>query len=594
MSRSATSKLIILMAALTALVAVFLFVNPARADVGGIYFSEIMWRGSSASSADEWVELYNPTDEAIDLSGWEIFDEVKGEVMVKIGTGEIVPNGFFLVANNAKDHKFSKGESVLNIDPDIIDTDVSLSNENLQLSLRNLSGSTVDVAGGGKPCCGEYDGKIASMQRIDFSRSGSDDEAWRPSIERKNLDAGVSDFATPRDFGKTIISLDLEKNKIRLKERVNLHFNYSVFDPLSELKTVRVILEKDGRIISESSADFGVEDFAFKDLGACPQAVIYFYDRQDNLWTQESFGLLCYQLSAQIKFYEILPHPKDKDWNGDGKQSSDDEWIELVNFGGEPVNLAGWQIRDLSGKTYEIGSSEITLEGFLVLSKSQTGLSLNDSGEKLWLFDPEGRQMDLAEIGSSSTKYDYSWAKWGDGWWWTTVPTPGAVNQIIQPGKSVQTDLDRADESEGKNVSVSGEVREIERTCLIVGDSTNQLEVRLSGDYPELKVGDQVTISGLTHRAYLSAFALSSKSSQQTVASSDQSVLEDQGTIIERTIKRKSKTRLKVAARNLRRLTLGKEIHRSRYFNFRRLLLSYLGILGFLMVILIYDFACRK
>ena len=603
MAKNAASRLILAVVTLAALTAVFLFANPARAAGEGIYFSEIMWRGSSVSPADEWVELYNSSGEATPLSGWSIFDEVKGETIAQIGTGEVAidSNSFFVIAHSTEsDRIFKKGElfleSVLNIPPDFVGLKYqSLSNTKFQISLRNPRGEVVDKVGDGEePFYGEYKGKVASMQRVNSGRSGDEKDAWRPSMERKNLDDDINDYATPKDHGKTIISLDLEQNKIKLKERVGLHFDYSIFDPLGELKTVRVGLEKDGQVISESATDFGAEDFSFRDLNVCPRVVIYFYDRQDNLWAQKSFNLICYQLSTQIKFYEILPHPKNKDWNGDGKLDTSDEWIELVNFGAEPVNLAGWQIRDLSGKTYELSSHEIAPEGFLVFPKSQTGLSLNDSGEKLWLFDPEGQQMDLVEVGSSSTKYDYSWAKWGDNWWWTTTPTPGAINQIIQPGKLVQTDLDQADESEGKNVSISGEIKEIERTSLIIGDSTCQLEIRLSGDCPDLKVGDQVTISGLTHRAYLSALAVLSKSSQQTVASDEQSVLEDQGTIVERTIKRKSKTRFKVAARNLRPLTLGEEIRRSRYFNYRRLLLSYLGALGFLMVILIYDFACRK
>ena len=34
-----------------------------------VVFSEIMWMGSSSSSADEWIELYNRSDDEIDLAG---------------------------------------------------------------------------------------------------------------------------------------------------------------------------------------------------------------------------------------------------------------------------------------------------------------------------------------------------------------------------------------------------------------------------------------------------------------------------------------------------------------------------------------------
>ena len=46
--------------------------NLSASVPGEIIFSELMWMGSSASSADEWIELYNCGDHPVELSGWTI------------------------------------------------------------------------------------------------------------------------------------------------------------------------------------------------------------------------------------------------------------------------------------------------------------------------------------------------------------------------------------------------------------------------------------------------------------------------------------------------------------------------------------------
>jgi Lamin Tail Domain len=52
-------------------------------------------------------------------------------------------------------------------------------------------------------------------------------------------------------------------------------------------------------------------------------------------------------LAAQtLRLNEILPGPA-RDWDGSGTFSSrDDEWIEVINTGVAPIDLAGWYVTD--------------------------------------------------------------------------------------------------------------------------------------------------------------------------------------------------------------------------------------------------------
>ena len=51
----------------------------------GLVINEIAWAGTAASSADEWIELFNPTDQPIDLSGWTLSF---GDVVIDLGAAD--------------------------------------------------------------------------------------------------------------------------------------------------------------------------------------------------------------------------------------------------------------------------------------------------------------------------------------------------------------------------------------------------------------------------------------------------------------------------------------------------------------------------
>ena len=60
-----------------------------------VFINEIAWMGSSTSANDEWIELFNSTQEAIDLSGWRIEAEDGSPSILLSGT--IAPSGYFLL-----------------------------------------------------------------------------------------------------------------------------------------------------------------------------------------------------------------------------------------------------------------------------------------------------------------------------------------------------------------------------------------------------------------------------------------------------------------------------------------------------------------
>jgi hypothetical protein len=169
------------------------------AEPGDVVFSELMWMGSSGSTSDEWIELYNRGDASIDLSGWTIArltgDEVRS--MLVIPEGRIPANETFLISNYPADDERSRLQSL----PQLVDTALSLPNSKLQLFLYNgapPSAQLIDVADDGKgaPMGGDNDLK-RSMVRMHIDRDGSIRESWATADQSSGWDPDSTERGTP-------------------------------------------------------------------------------------------------------------------------------------------------------------------------------------------------------------------------------------------------------------------------------------------------------------------------------------------------------------------------------------------------------------
>ena len=108
-----------------------------------LVISEVAWAGTAASYNDEWIELQNLGDIAIDLTGWYLafgdtlilLGEV-GENTSEVRTDPLGP-GEFLVLERTND------DSIFDITADLIYKG-ALSNEGILIELRNPQGEVVD------------------------------------------------------------------------------------------------------------------------------------------------------------------------------------------------------------------------------------------------------------------------------------------------------------------------------------------------------------------------------------------------------------------------------------------------------------------
>lgn len=170
------------------------------ATPGSIVINELMWMGSSASTADEWIELRNLTNGPIDLTSWVITGAATGGGDLNIPSGTLPASGFFLISNYDK----ADSNSVLDVDSDWVTTEISLPNSNAQYVLKDSQGNVIDTAddGAGTPLAGNSTNKY-SMERNFDPGDGTLASNWHTAVASIGFDVGATEKGTPKSGNKS-------------------------------------------------------------------------------------------------------------------------------------------------------------------------------------------------------------------------------------------------------------------------------------------------------------------------------------------------------------------------------------------------------
>ena len=147
---------------------------------GDVVINELMWMGTSGSADDQYLELRNMTDQVISLKNWTVAGVI-------IPDGKTLPaQGYFLISN------FDKAGSKINVDPDLVDSSLVLSNLDAQYILKDSLGNEIDTAdnGEGVPAAGQFDsgGNIYySMERDATPDNGENADVWHTIFDDSAL-----------------------------------------------------------------------------------------------------------------------------------------------------------------------------------------------------------------------------------------------------------------------------------------------------------------------------------------------------------------------------------------------------------------------
>ncbi|MDO5561444.1 MAG: lamin tail domain-containing protein [bacterium] len=122
-----------------------------------------------------------------------------------------------------------------------------------------------------------------------------------------------------------------------------------------------------------------------------------------------------------LRLNEVYPSPA----------SGEAEWLEIYNLATTPVSLRGWRILDASGNQElllkEDREATLAAHGFFVLETEV--VTLNNSGDTLYLLSPTGVQVDKVTTPSLRQTRSYARGVDGNGAWATTSKiTKGLAN----------------------------------------------------------------------------------------------------------------------------------------------------------------------
>jgi hypothetical protein len=140
--------------------------------------NEVAWMGTTVDANDEWMELHNPTANAINLTGWKL-KAIDGTPSISL-SGMIDPGGFYLVER-------TDDNSVPGIKANLIYTG-ALSNTGETLQLVDPQNNVQDTITAWH--AGEVTSR-ATMERKDASLSGDDPANWITSTTAYDVGLGT-------------------------------------------------------------------------------------------------------------------------------------------------------------------------------------------------------------------------------------------------------------------------------------------------------------------------------------------------------------------------------------------------------------------
>lgn len=419
---------------------IFLGILNSPVHSADIVINEIMWSGTTASRADEWIELRNMTSSSISLSNWsitKIANKVE-ELMLTIPSGKSISAGsYFLIANYSEDSEKSK----LNVTPEVVNTSVSLFNSYLQIKLYNGTwndgGTLVDTANDGDaPLAGDNSNKY-SMERNPSPEDGTLSSSWHTATSSLGFDSGATERGTPGSANSLPSNdppeiVSVERNPLYPGSEDKVKVSCEVCD--SNLDSVTLMYSTGEDYVS---VNMSLESEKYKgEIPAYGEGVkVNYYVEAEDRGGQTSISSTYFYtvgVNPRIVINEFLADPA-SDWNNDNEINSKDEWIEIYNKESTPVDISNWVLDDIENGgtkpyTNTIGTT-IEAGGFLVFYKSETKIALNNGGDTVRLLDNGGNLVDSYSYTTSSD--DVSQGRVPDGenvWTSLDAPSPGNPN----------------------------------------------------------------------------------------------------------------------------------------------------------------------
>lgn len=454
----------------------------------------------------EWVELMNPSDQAVDLAGWQLADNAAVDPLPAL---VLQPGGVLVVVADEEAFRSQYGEVPGTVSP-VADGRLGngLANSGDRLCLLAPDGSPIDCMAYGQdtaiwPSPPPAPGPGRSLER---QPPGQDTDSAADWAVNDHPSPGVLGMRLPPPTAIPVPGAT-ESTLVRLNEvlpkPVSIDWNgdgdvnvgdewieiyngggtpvdligWSLDDRPGQgsspyLFTTHTVIPPGGFLVvyhaeTGLALNDGGDDVCLSDpLGQPVDCMTYTDAAPDRSWARSEDGLgswgvdqtptpgasnlhVSEELVVQcgsVRLNEVLPAPREVDWDGDGLADYEDEWIELVNLSADPIPLAGWRLDDQpegGSPPYAFPDHAIiSPTGFYLVFRRDSGLALNNDADQVLLLCPDGTVADQV-AWERLPGLDQTLGRWPDGdgpWTEALIPSPGGPNQVQPRDGDVRSD----------------------------------------------------------------------------------------------------------------------------------------------------------
>ena len=434
-------------------------ITPTSIGPSGVIINEVAWSGTSASTTDEWIELYNPGALPVDITGWSLYGD--DNTVNKVGSpnitlkGTIPPGEWFLLERN---------EAATTVTADQIYSTGDLLNDGERLYLKNNSGTVIDTAnldGGVWPAGTASVTTTSPPPYASMERVGGISNTWvtyggtQPVAYDRN---GGPIKGTPGS-GNWINSATITTITSDLPDPSLVNQNVTVSVRVLGGKTVPTgkvnISGANTNCSLTLSNGIGSCTVKFTSTGTKTLIASYVADASHTASSDTEPHQVSTSVSRTstpvpsplpppplLALNEFLPRPG-HDWNNDGIVNTGDEYIEVLNHGVVNVNLSGYSLDDevnVGSSPYRLPAVTLRPGERYVFYGSETGILLGDGGDGVRLLKPNGQLGDAYNY-TVVERPDQSFCRLpdnggADDWNQNCYPTPGLQNSLNQ-GESI-------------------------------------------------------------------------------------------------------------------------------------------------------------
>jgi len=372
-----------------------------------VIFTEVL-TGTKTSGTQEFIELYNTTDEPIDLTGWQVWylsaqaasiDRPASSGVIMLGDGADSPiigaHEYYVLSGRADylgdtARQFYAGT-------------MAATGGNLRLvapdALQPCMWAVQDQLGWGNALYAQGTAASAPPAGQSLSRAYIADSTY---IDTQNnaTDFTVTTMPSPKAVNTNTVAI-----------------------PATHVRSPLPKVAVEGCVPPPPPIDIGtlLQQPGLNDIppAASPDSQVN-NQAPTPIFPSADIGLVTPQIT------ELLPNPAAP------KTDAQDEFIELYNS-----NVVTF---DLSGFSLEIGTvtkhhfvfpagTTLAPQSFTAFFSGATGLSMSNSGGQVRLLDPYGVVRNQSEVYGTA-KDGQAWVLIGSSWSWTSLPTPGSANSL--------------------------------------------------------------------------------------------------------------------------------------------------------------------